>query len=263
MSQKVVPIASAGQGESSVVMLQAEPKPLELDTQRTAVVVVDMQNGYVSRGGLFDRRGFDLSQVPPVITSIRTLTTAARATGAKVIHIVTRHPQDLSDSGGPDSPAWEKDSALKLKREQPEWLDLFTFRDTWGAEIVTELKPEEGDIVFEKVRYSAFFQTNLDTVLKTYRLKYLVFTGVATNLCVEATLRDAYYLGYFPILVTEATASLGPDFLKEATIYNVRACYGWVTSSESVVRVMAGARGAYSSLGASAEDQGPRQIAKR
>ncbi|MFH1002817.1 MAG: isochorismatase family protein [Chloroflexota bacterium] len=224
--------------EPRLGLLQAEPGPLELDLARTAVMVIDMQNGYASPGGLFDRRRFDLSQVPAVTAAIQKLTGAARASGNKVIYVVTTHPADLADSGGEDSAAWHKDAALTLEREHPEWRDTFTIRGTWGAEVIDALKPQAGDIVFEKMRYSAFFQTNLDTVLKTYRIKYLLFAGVATNICVEATIRDAYYLGYFPILVTEATGSLGAEFLKQATMHNVKTCYGWLTSTGNAIRAL-------------------------
>ncbi len=228
---------------STLVKLQAEPEPLEIDLQRTAVVIVDMQNGYASKGGYYDLRGDSIvvSRFNRIIEPIKRLSSIARSKGYKVIYIVTRHPSDLSDSGGPDSAVWYKDTALNLKREHPEWQDKFTIRGTWGAEIIEELKPPKGDIIFEKMRYSGFFQTNLDTLLKTYNLKYLLFTGGATNICVEATLRDAYYLGYFPILVSDATMNAGPDFTQAATIFNVESCYGWVTSTENIVAVMGSA----------------------
>jgi ureidoacrylate peracid hydrolase len=225
-------------GKSVLVQLQAEPRQVKIDLQKMVVMVIDMQNGYVSKGGLFELRGFDISRVARIIKAIQKITNAARVKGYKVIYVVTRHPSDLSDSGGPDSPAWYKDAALNLKREHPEWQDKFTIRGTWGAEIIEELKPREGDIVFEKMRYSAFFQTNLDTILKTYNIKYIVFTGVAINICVEATIRDAYYLGYFPILVSDATDSVGANFLNDATIHNVKTCYGWVTDTENVLQAI-------------------------
>lgn len=234
MQAKVLPATS----ELSLHQLEAEPEPLEIDLERTALVIVDMQNGYLAKGGYFDLTGYDITLAKKVIAPIEMMINAARSEGLKVIYIVTVHPPDLSDCGGPDSAVWHKDGLVRLIREHPEWQDKFTIRGTWGAEIVEELKPQEGDIVFEKMRYSAFFQTNLDTVLKTFHIKYLIFTGVATNICVEATIRDAYYLGYFPILVSDATTPAGSDYLKEATIHNVKACYGWVTTAENGANAM-------------------------
>jgi ureidoacrylate peracid hydrolase len=141
----------------------------------------------------------------------------------------------MSDSGGPDSAIWYKDFALTLKREHPDWEGKFTFRDTWGSEVIDQLRPHKGDIISEKMRMTGFYQTNLDTILKTYNLKYLVTVGVATNGCVEATLRDAYYLGYFPILVSDATMNIGPSITQEATEYNIEALYGWVVTVKDCI----------------------------
>ena len=91
-------------------------------------------------------------------------------------------------------------------------------------------------IVIEKIKYSAFFGTSTDTVLQGLNLKYLFFLGVATNICVEASIRDAYYHGYFPILISDATAPIGPPHLHEATISNVIQCYGWVTEKKEFIR---------------------------
>lgn len=126
-----------------------------------------------------------------------------------------------------------------LEREHPEWRDKLIKRGTWGAEIIEVLKPEEGDILVEKPRYSAFFKTNLDTVLRSHDLKYLFFTGVATNICVEATIRDAYYREYFSILVSDAAVNSGPAYTQEATIFNVRARYGWVSKTEKILNALA------------------------
>ena len=234
---KNVPIAMPVSG-SARVQLQARPKPLEVDLCRTAVMVIDMQNGYIHKGGYLDLRGFDVSQNERIIAPIKVLTDTARTKGYKVIYIVTKHPHDMSDSGGPDSGIWHKDFALTIKREYPEWEDKFTFRDTWGAEIIDELKPQKGDIVCEKMRMTGFFQTNLDTILKTHNIKYILGTGVATNGCIEATLRDSYYLGYFPILVSDAAMNLGPDYTQKATIYNMESMYGWVTTTQDCIEAM-------------------------
>ena len=101
-----------------------------------------------------------------------------------------------------------------------------------------KLKPQKDDIIVEKQRYSGFFGTNLDIILKTFNIKYLAITGVGTNICVEATLRDAYYFDYFPILISDATGAPGPSFLQDATELNVKQCYGWVTTTQNIVEAM-------------------------
>jgi ureidoacrylate peracid hydrolase len=74
--------------------------------------------------------------------------------------------------------------------------------------------------------------TNLDIILGTYDIQYLVFVGTATNICVESTLRHAFFLDYFPILVSDAVAQAGPDLIQEATLLNVRSTFGWVITAE-------------------------------
>ncbi len=235
---KQVPAMPAMTPALEPAMLEAEPKPLEIDLKRTAVIVVDMQNAFVSKGGMFDVMGIDTSLSQKAIKPIKEITSAARAKGVKVIYLTQRYSPDLRDSGGPNSPNWYKELGIVGYREQPEWRDKFTTRGTWGADIVDEVKPREGDIIVEKQRYSGFVGTHLDVILKTFNIKYLAITGVATNICVEATLRDAYYLEYFPILVSEATGASGPPFMQESTEFNVKQCYGWVTTTENIVKAM-------------------------
>lgn len=220
------------------VLLQAEPEPVEIDLKRTAVVLVDMQNAFVSRGGMFDLWGFDITGCQRVIEPIKEITSTARTRGIKVIYIAHRYSLDLCETGGPESSHWYKSAKIVDYYERPEWRNNLIIRGTWGAEIVEELKPLEGDTVVEKPRFSAFFGTNLDVILKTYNIRYLVFVGVATNICVEASIRDASYLDYFPILVSDATANEGPQLTQEATIFNVKAVYGWVTTAENFVKAV-------------------------
>lgn len=224
------------------VMLQAEPKPLQIDLQRTAMIVIDVQNAFLSKGGFFTLQSPDIALAETIsdptekISNIKRVTTAARARGIKVIYTLSINPPH--ESVGPDSPYWYKNDTVTLEREHPEWRDKLITRGTWGADIIEELKPQEGDILVEKPRYSAFFQTNLDTILRTHDLKYLIFTGVATNICVEAAIRDAYYREYFCILISDAAVNSGPEFTQEATIFNVKARYGWVTTTENILKAI-------------------------
>lgn len=214
-------------------VIPAEPEPIEIDLLSTAVMVIDMQNAFVSKGGFFDLTATDISHSRNIIQPVKHVCEAARAKQMKVIYVVFHYSPDLREMGNAGQPSWHKEA--RFYREHPEWRDKFLVRGTWGAEIVKELRPQEGDIVVEKLKYSAFFGTALDVILKTLDIHYLVFVGVATNVCVEASLRDAYYHGYFPILVSDATAPLGPAQMRDATTFNVIQCYGWVTSEKEFV----------------------------
>lgn len=217
------------------VVLQAEPRPLEIDLQKTAVVVVDMQNTFLKKGGVLDLIGLDITAGERAVQQAVRVNDAARARGVRVIYIVHHYSPDLREAGSPNSGNWYVGGMVTL-REHPEWRDRFFIQGTWGAEIVDELKPRDGEIVVVKPRYSAFFGTDLDTILRTLEIKYLAFTGVDTAICVESAIRDASYLDYFPILVADATASAGPPFTQEATVFNVKRCFGWVTNTDNLIK---------------------------
>lgn len=218
------------------LFLQAEPEPIEIDLQRTATIVVDMQNAFCSRGGMFDSLGIDITPIRQIIKPCRKVIDATRARGCRIIYLQMGFDEDLHASGGPNSPYWYKGTALRMMREHPKLLDgkplIFGTRD---ADFIPELKPEKGDIVIRKQRLSGFYGTNLDQTLFTYDIRYLVFIGVATNVCVESTLRDAFFLDYFPILVSDAVHHVGPDFCQEATLYNVKTYFGWITTVQSLL----------------------------
>jgi len=218
-------------------LLEAEPEPLQLDLQRTAVVVIDMQNTFVNKGGMFDLSGQDISRSQRIIAPIKKISSTARARGLKVIYVVHQFSPDLRETGGPNSGYWNSQH-VRMYREHPEWKDKFILSGTWGAEIVEELKPQEDEIVVAKPKFSAFFGTDLDTTLNTFNIKYLAFVGLATNICVEATIRDACYLGYFPILITDAAENVGPPFTQEATIYNIKLCFGWVSTTNNLTKAL-------------------------
>jgi ureidoacrylate peracid hydrolase len=199
------------------------------------VVVIDMQNAFVSKGGMFDLRGFDVTPTQKIVEPIKKICDAARAKGVKVVHLAHVLSPDLREVG-PESSFWYK--SVKIFREDPRWKEKFLIRGTWGSEIVDQLKPQPGDIYVEKPRFSAFFGTNLDVILKTYNIKNLLFVGCATNICVEASIRDAGQLGYFPVLVKDAATNNGPPFMQEATIFNTKLTYGWVTDSENFFKAL-------------------------
>lgn len=217
------------------VLLEAEPRPLEIDLRKTAVIVVDMQNTFCRKGGILDLIGLDITSSQRAVEQAVRVNAAARARGVRVIYVVHYYSPDLREAGGPNSGNWHTSGMINL-RKHPEWRDRHFIKGTWGAEIVEELKPREEEIVVSKPRFSGFFGTDLDTILRSLEVKYLAFTGVDTAICVESTIRDASYLDYFPILVADATASAGPSFTQQAAVFNVKRCFGWVTSTENLIK---------------------------
>lgn len=221
----------------AMVVLEAKPEPLQIDLKRMAVIVVDMQNTFVSKGGLLNMVGADISGMPRVVAAVNKVTNAARGRGAKVIYVVHHHSPDMREAGGPNSGYWYN-AILRAYRDHPEWKDKCTIAGTWGGELADGLDVKPEDMVVVKPRYSAFYGTDLDGILRTLNIKYLAFAGVATNMCVEAAMRDASNLDYFSLLISDATAPGGPPFLMEATIHNVTMCLGWVTTSANFVKAL-------------------------
>jgi len=216
--------------------IAAEPEPIRIDVLKTAVIVVDMQNAFVKRGGYFDLAGYDLTGVEGIVAPCKKIITAARQKGAKIIYFQMGCSPDLSDRGPADSPYNLKAKGLKLIRRRPEVKDKYYIYGTWGAEIIEELKPRPEDLVVKKQKYDGFIGTNLEIILSTFGIKYLAFVGTATNLCVESTLRHAFFLDYFPIILSDAVSHAGASITQEATLLNVKANFGWVTTSDHFVR---------------------------
>jgi len=220
------------------VTILAQPGPLQIDLSRTALIIVDMQNAFASPGGMFDLLGMDISGAPLVIKQLQRLSPPLRAAGVKIVYLTMGYQPDLSDSGGPESPNWHKESGVAEFRKRPEHGDKFLIRGTWGERIVDELTPQPGDIVIPKTRFSGFWATKLDEVLKSHHIKFLLFAGIATNVCVESTLRDAFFRDYWPILLTDCTHNVGPAITQQAAIWNVLAVFGWVAGISDVLKAI-------------------------
>jgi ureidoacrylate peracid hydrolase len=199
-----------------------------------------MQNSFCKKGGIFDYIGaFDQAKVKRVIDNDKKVIEACRRKGIKVVYLRMGYRPDLANAGGPESPNYYKELGLVAMREHAELKGKFLITETRDWEIIDELKPRPGDIIVDKHRYSGFVGTDLNNILRTYNIKYLLFTGLATNVCVESTLRDAYFHEYFPILVSDSCGNIGPEFTREATIWNVTEVFGWVTSCRDLVKSLA------------------------
>jgi ureidoacrylate peracid hydrolase len=218
-----------------MTLVAARPDGVDVDFDRTAVVVVDMQNAFVSKGGMFDLAGLDISGAAPAIAANRRLLAACRANGMRVVYLQMTYRPDLADAGGPASPNYHKELGMVLMRARPELAGKLLIDGSWDWAIADALKPEPGDIVIKKSRYSGFAGTNLDNLLRSAGIRHLLFTGVATNICVESTARDAYFSEYWPVLVEDAMNHSGPDFTRQATLWNFETAFGWVTDSGSVI----------------------------
>lgn len=216
-------------GRHGAVTLPARPEPIAFDADAAVLIVVDMQNAYATKGGYLDLAGFDVSATGPVIERIARAVAAARAAGLLVVWFQNGWDPDYVEAGGPGSPNWHKSNALKTMRRRPEMNQRLLAKGTWDYALVDALTPEPGDIVLEKPRYSGFYNTPLDSMLRARGIRTLVFTGIATNVCVESTLRDGYHREYFGIVLADATHQAGPPSLQEGALLNIETFFGWVS----------------------------------
>ena len=202
------------------------------------MIVVDMQNAFASKGGMFDLAGFDISGAAPAIAVNRRLLAASRRAGLKVIYLQMSYKPDLSDAGDTSSPNYHKELGIVLMRQRPELRGKLLIENSWDWQIVDALTPEPGDHIVRKSRYSGFCGTDLEAYLRARNIRYLLFTGVATNVCVESTARDAFFAEFWPILVEDAMNHSGPDFNRQATLWNFEHVFGWVTKADHVIEAL-------------------------
>lgn len=220
------------------IVLPAQPEPLSIATERTAVVLVDMQNAFASRGGMLDLAGIDVGPAAQAVANARLLVDASRSAGIPIIYLVMGYAPDQSNAGGEDSPNPRKELALCLMRERPELRGKLLTYGTWDFQIVDALTPQPGELVITKPRYSGFVGTRLDAELRSRRIRTLLMAGIASNVCVESTLRDAYFHEYWPVMVEDATMPAGSPEIQRATVHNVTTFFGWVSTAAEVAGVL-------------------------
>src|SRR5205809_7333219 len=238
--------SSAAEPKNEMVTLNAKPEPITINPARTAVIVVDMENDFVAKGGMFDRAGADISGAQKAIAPTAKVLAAARQAGLKIIYLKMGYRPDLSDLGATDSVNRSRHLKVGVGQEiqTPDGRESrLLIRDTWDTDIVPELKPQPNDIVIYKTRFSGFYQTDLDATLKKLGIKYLIVTGVTTSICVESTVRDAMFRDYLCVLLKDCMSEpIGHDLLRtihEASLLNAEVLLGWASDSDQFINALA------------------------
>ena len=193
---------------------------------RAALLLIDMVNDFLHpEGKTAVRAGRPIGQARAVIPSMRRLLEAARSAGVLVLHCQhTTLPGGASHSG-----PW-----LDARSRATYSVEDVCMEGSWGQQIIDELCPVEGDVIVKKYRYSAFAGTNLDMVLRSAGRLTTICCGVSTNVCVEATAREAFSHDYYVVVPSDACASWDMA-LHEATLASVKHRYGAVCMSEELV----------------------------
>lgn len=235
------------QAGTRVITLDAEPEPVRIDLGRCAVLVVDMQNDFGARGGMFDRAGIDIAPIERAVEPTARVLAAARSAGLSIVYLKMEHAADLGDMGGSGSPHSIKHARLGVGKEVPApdgEAGRILVKDTWNTDILPRLAPRAGDAIVSKHRFSGFFQTDLDRVLKERSVTHLVVTGCTTSVCVESTVRDAMFRDHHCVVLADCTAEPIGDGLPrtnhEASLLTIRLLFGWVSDSARFARALAG-----------------------
>jgi ureidoacrylate peracid hydrolase len=235
---------------SHQVTVPARPAPLTLDPDRTAVIVVDMQNHFASAGGTFASSGINTEPILALSKPIDSVLKAARAAGAKVIYLRMNVPDTPTPAGEPLLRDWARGTLdrwahyVRLVGTNPPSIAGAPpgASPTWNADIIDALAPQPGDVVVPKTRFSGFYNTDLDATLRSFGVKTLVFTGCTTSICVESTLRDAAFRDYACVLLEDCVAEpigAGLDRTNhEATLLLTELLFGWVSDSASLVTAL-------------------------
>ena len=196
---------------------------------QSALIIVDMQNEFIKPEGFLgregDKLGFKRELLAQVVPAVERLLQAGRKSTIPVVHVYTAWMPDYSDR------------AIPMLIPQAREAKLFV-EGTWGAEIIEELTPREGEHTVLKKSYGAFFQTPLDRILRNRTVTTLIICGILTNLCVETTIREAVSLGYDIILVSDATATVNKEW-HQVTIQTTELFFGRVCQTEDIVRDLA------------------------
>jgi nicotinamidase-related amidase len=232
-----------------MMLIQADPYPFELTPARCALLVIDMQRDFLEPGGFGAALGNDVSLLAAAIEPIRSVLQAARQHGMLVIHTREGHRPDLSDA--PPLKVERGDPATRIGAPGP--MGRILVRGEPGHDIIPQLYPASGEPVIDKPGKGAFYQTDLELMLKNRGIDTLMVCGVTTEVCVNTTIREANDRGFRCIALSDGCASYFPEFHKAglAMIKAQGGIFGWVADCANAVAAISthGARATKTQFG--------------
>lgn len=188
----------------------------------TAVVVIDMQNDFCTKSGAVEKAGRDMGSIYKMIPKLNHFLNKARECNIPITFILTiRRNEDVS---GPMQEIW-----IRHLVDSP-----ICTAGSWGAEPISEIRIHAEDIVIEKKRYSAFFQTDLEATLQARGIRTIIVAGTATNVCVETTCRDGFMRDYYVVVPQDLVACTDPNVHQNA-LQNIDRYFGTVTISDDIL----------------------------
>jgi nicotinamidase-related amidase len=218
------------------VVVEAEPRPLPIDVDRTALVIIDMQRDFLEPGGFGEALGNDVSRLNAAVGPIMALLETARARRMFVVHTREGHRPDMADA--PKAKVERGAPSLRIGDTGP--MGRILIRGEPGHDIVRELYPRPGESVIDKPGKGAFFATDLHLLLQNKGIENLIVCGVTTEVCVNTTVREANDRGYRCIVPSDCCASYFQEF-HDVALRMIKAqggIFGWVSDSARVVKAL-------------------------
>jgi ureidoacrylate peracid hydrolase len=222
--------------------LTALPQSLLLELDRTALIIIDMQNDFCAPDGWIGSMGIDVGPARALAAPINRATEILRARSVPIVWVNWGvRPDRLNLSPGTQHPFNPNGRAPGLAGRQAVGSRTYGLlqKDSWGAQIIDDLHQDPRDIHIDKHRISGFWDTPLNAVLHNLNVTTLLFAGINADHCVLGTLMDANFNGYDTILLEDCTATTSPDFCMKATLHNVRFCFGFTTTSKDLAESLA------------------------
>jgi nicotinamidase-related amidase len=219
------------------VTVAAEPEPLTVDLDGAALIIIDMQRDFLQPGGFGAALGNDVSRLQAAVAPCRDVLDAARRLGLLVIHTREGHRPDLSDA--PPHKVERGDPKNRIGARGP--MGRILIRGEPGHDIIPELYPLAGEPVIDKPGKGAFYQTDLELMLRNRLIDTLFVAGVTTEVCVNTTVREANDRGFRCIVLSDCCASYFPEF-HAAGLAMIKAqggIFGSVTGSAELLGSLA------------------------
>jgi nicotinamidase-related amidase len=219
------------------VLVEAEPAPLSIDVDRTALVIIDMQRDFLEPGGFGETLGNKVSLLDAAVKPIKAVLEAARRLKMLVIHTREGHRPDLSDA--PKAKVERGEPHLRIGAKGP--MGRILVRGEPGHDIVPTLYPKDGETVVDKPGKGAFYATDLHAILQNRSIESLIVCGVTTEVCVHTTVREANDRGFKCLVPGDCCGSYFPEF-HEVGLRMIKAqggIFGWVSDSSRVLKALA------------------------
>lgn len=211
----------------------AKPFAFAYEPDRVALIIIDMQRDFVEPGGFGESLGNDVTALQEIIPAVSLLLHAFRQANLPVIHTRECHRPDLTDC--PPSKRSRGNPTLRIGDTGP--MGRILIDGEAGADIISEVRPINGEHIINKPGKGAFYSTPLSATLSSLKVKQLILAGVTTEVCVQSTMREANDRGYDCLLASDATASYFPHF-KEATLEMITAQGGIVGWTATVAQIL-------------------------